>query len=63
MKHGTYIMHLSPSEQQASYTSHQPICPFVYVHRQWLSKNITTATNTYETIEELLHISVHMRPM
>jgi hypothetical protein len=38
-------------------SSHQ----FVSVARQRLSKNITAATNTYVTIEELLDASFSMR--
>jgi hypothetical protein len=37
--------------------SHQSVCLYVYpliVARQWLSKNVTAATNTHVTIE-LLH--------
>jgi hypothetical protein len=38
-------------------TSYQSVCLYVYpvtVARQRLGKNVTAATNTYATIEELL---------
>jgi hypothetical protein len=44
--------------------SHQFVCLYVYppiVTRQWPSKNVIAATNTHETIEELLDASFSMR--
>jgi hypothetical protein len=42
---------------------HQPVCLYVYpliVGRQRLDKNVTVATNTQETIEELLDAYMFM---
>jgi hypothetical protein len=37
--------------------SHQSVCLYMYVARQQLSKNITMATNSHATVEELLDAS------
>jgi hypothetical protein len=52
MKFGTYIIALEPINP-----SHQSVRLYVYssiVDRQRLGKNVTAATNTHATIEELL---------
>jgi hypothetical protein len=37
--------------------SHQSVCLYVHVIRPTVQKNITAATNTYATTEELLDVS------
>jgi hypothetical protein len=67
MKLGTYIM--APEPISTAYfinLSHQSVCLHVYppiVARQGLGKNVTAATNTHATIEELLDASFSMRSM
>jgi hypothetical protein len=64
MKLGMYIM--APEPVSLAYfinPSHQSLCPYVYppiVARQQLDKNVTVATNTHVTIEELLDASFSM---
>jgi hypothetical protein len=44
--------------------SHQSVCLYVYppsIARQRIGKNVTVATNTHATIEELLDASFSMR--
>jgi hypothetical protein len=67
MKLGMYIMVPEPSSV-VYYTSpsYQFVCLYVYhsiVARQWLGKNITAATNTHATIEELLDALFSMGSM
>jgi hypothetical protein len=65
MKLGMYIM--APELISTAYftnPSHQSACLYVYpsiVARQRLIKNVTAATNTHTTIEELLESSFYMR--
>jgi hypothetical protein len=58
MKLGMYIM--APEPISTAYfviPSHQSVCLYVYVAGQRFSKNVTAATNTDATIEELLDVS------
>jgi hypothetical protein len=66
MKFGVYIV--APEPITTAYfinPSHQSVCLYVYplnvVARQRLGKNVTAATNTHATIEELLDASFSMR--
>jgi hypothetical protein len=65
MELGTYIMASEPiSTAYFINPSHQCLCLYVYspiVARQRLGKNVTAATNTKETIEELLDPLFSMR--
>jgi hypothetical protein len=58
MKFGMYIKASEPNSMAYFINpSHQSMCPYVYpsiVARQWLGKNVTAATNTYTTKEDLL---------
>jgi hypothetical protein len=67
IKLGMYIMAPKPSSM-AYYInpSYQSVCLYVnplITARQQLGKNVTTATNTDATIEELLDTSFSMRPI
>jgi hypothetical protein len=58
MKLGMNIM--APGPISTAYfinASHKSVCLYVYIARQRLGKNITAATNTRVTIEELLDAS------
>jgi hypothetical protein len=65
MKLGTYIMAREPiSTAYFINPSRQSVCLYLYppvVARQRLGKNVTAATNTHATIEELLDASFYMR--
>jgi hypothetical protein len=60
MKLGMYMYIMAPEPISMAYfidPSHQSVCLYIYpsiVARQWLSKNVTAATNMHATIEELL---------
>jgi hypothetical protein len=64
MKVGMYIMAREPiSTAYLINPSNQSVCLNMYpaiVARQWLGKNVTAATNTHATIEELLVASFSM---
>jgi hypothetical protein len=67
MKLGMYIM--APEPIPTAYfinPSHQSVCLYVYppiVAKQRLGKNVTAATNTHATIEELLGASFSVGSM
>jgi hypothetical protein len=65
MKLGMYIMAPEPiSTANFINLSYQFVCLYVYpaiVARQRLGKNVTAATSTHATIEELLDASFSMR--
>jgi hypothetical protein len=64
MKLGMHIMELGPiSTAYYINPTHQSVRLYVYpiVPRQGLGENITAATNTHATIEELLDASFSMR--
>jgi hypothetical protein len=67
MKLGMYIMTPEPiAKAYIINPSHQSLCVYVYpsiLARQRLGKNITAATNTHATTEELLDTSFSMRSM
>jgi hypothetical protein len=62
MKLGIYVM--APDPISTAYLVKQSVCLYAYpyiVARQRLGKNITAATNTHETIEELLDASCRIK--
>jgi hypothetical protein len=65
MKLGMYVMELEPiSAEYFINPSPQSVCLYVYpsvVTKQRLGKNVTAATNTQTTIEELLDPSFWIR--
>jgi hypothetical protein len=64
MKFGVYIK--APGHISTTYfvnSSHQSLRLYVYVATHRLGKNVTAATNTHDTIEELLDGSFSMRPV
>jgi hypothetical protein len=65
MKTVTYVMVPEPiSTAYFIHPSHQSLCLYVYPYNvagQMLGRNVTAATNTHSTIEELLDASFLMR--
>jgi hypothetical protein len=64
MKLGTYIMAPEPISTACFInTSNQSVCIYIYkyVDRQRLGKNVTAATSTHATIEELLDALISMQ--
>jgi hypothetical protein len=67
MELGMYIMAPGPISTVCLISpSHHSVCLYVYpaiATRQRLSENVTAATNTHATIEELLNASFFMRSL